>query len=139
MSATDPVQAVAEAIRAHDPDRMACLDHEKACCPCGEAHNMTYPQAAEHQARAAIVAARPDRVAQASGVDVPEQGAMMRESKLLVMLGFEKSMDNRHPITTALFIEDDEGNRIVTVSLDEHQMVGLLSGSVIRVEGRVAE
>src|SRR5690606_23945949 len=59
MSATDPVQAVAEAIRAHDPVRMACLDHEEACCPCGEAHDMTYSQAAEHQAAAAIAVARP--------------------------------------------------------------------------------
>lgn len=63
----------------------------------------------------------------------------MRESKLQVMLGFQKSMDNRQPITTALFIGDDEGIGIVTVDLDEHQMVGLLSGSVIRAEGRVAE
>lgn len=64
---------------------------------------------------------------------------MMRASKLQVMLGFQKSMDSRQPITTALFVWDDEGNDIVSVELDEHLMIGLLSGSVIRVEGRVAE
>ena len=59
-------------------------------------------------------------------------------TKLLVMLGFQKSMDSRHPITTALLIKDDEGNSIVTVDLDEHQMLGLLSGTVIHAEGRVS-
>lgn len=38
---------------------MACLDHDSKCCPAGDAHDMDYAQAQEHQVAAVINAVEP--------------------------------------------------------------------------------
>ena len=69
----DPVRAVAEALREHDPDRVGlCEDHEALCCPAGDAHN--FRDGYQHQAEAAMSAmlAVLDRLAPAPVVDDPD-------------------------------------------------------------------
>ena len=48
------VYAALKANKEHDWERMSCLDHESKCCPAGDAHEMDYAQAQEHQAAAVV-------------------------------------------------------------------------------------
>lgn len=63
----------------------------------------------------------------------------MHRDELLISLGFEKRADVREPIVTALRIEDSLGRNVVIVELTEHEIVHLLSGSVVTTEGRVTD
>lgn len=55
----------------------------------------------------------------------------------LVNLSFQKAGNVNVPITTTLSVETEDETLRVDVNLTEHQLVHLLSGTVVRVNARV--
>lgn len=53
------IEAGAQADYDHDPKRMLCMDHDKQCCPSGDAHNMSHREARDHRVAAVLDAAEP--------------------------------------------------------------------------------
>lgn len=51
------IEAGAQADYDHDPKRMLCMDHDKQCCPSGDAHNMSHREARDHRVAAVLDAA----------------------------------------------------------------------------------
>lgn len=51
---TDTTTKVARVLLAHDAERMACMDHDGACCPTCDAHD--FADAYKHQAEALAAA-----------------------------------------------------------------------------------
>ena len=55
------VDAVAEVLRAHDAELMSCADHDRYCCPAGDAHDFRSPYRHQAEQIAALLPTAPVR------------------------------------------------------------------------------
>ena len=77
MPTPEQVAAGAQADYDHDPVRMVCMDHDRACCPIGDAHDMGHRARRDHRVAAVLAAVLPDAIERARADALAEAAAIV--------------------------------------------------------------